>query len=115
MASIQELEELFFKDLKSFNSTNFKTLITTDLSKTNAVAHKAFSSVVTRYFIFREKHAGELTDSEFNMLYFRLKIDLISKYFAEYPESSFDTLYEFQQTIRKYDDKWKGKINEKSA
>lgn len=107
MAKIEELEELFFRDLKSYNSTNFKSLIRSDLSKNSASVHKAFSSVVTRYFIFREKHADELTETEFNMLYFKLKIDLISQYFADYPNSNLESLRDFQQTIRLYENKWK--------
>ena len=98
---------MFFKDLKSYNSTNFRTLLRSDLSnsKDMAVIHKAFSSVVTRYFIFREKHAGELTDAEFNMLYFQLKIDLISTYFSEYPDSDISTLVAFQDQIRSYNER----------
>ena len=95
---------MFFSDLKSYNSTNFRTLLKTDLysGKDMSVVHKAFSSVVTRYFIFREKHAGELTESEFNLLYFQLKIDLISTYFSEYPNSDISTLASFQDIIRDY-------------
>ena len=82
--SITNIEDLFFRDLKQYNSTNFKTLAKANLTEDNAFVHKAFSSVVTRYFIFKEKHIEEFTESEFNMLYFKLKIDLISKYFSEY-------------------------------
>ena len=113
MASrLDDLQDLFFKDLKSYNSTNFRTLLKSDLysSKDMSVVHKAFSSVVTRYFIFREKHAGELTDSEFNMLYFKLKIDLISEYFSEYPNSDISTLISFQDQIKEYSRKVNGNV-----
>lgn len=104
VSRLDDLQDLFFKDLKSYNSTNFRTLLKSDLhsDKDMSVVHKAFSSVVTRYFIFREKHAGELTDSEFNMLYFKLKIDLISEYFSEYPNSDISTLISFQDQIKEY-------------
>lgn len=104
MSKLEELQDLFFKDLKSYNNTNFRTLVRADLDSPSdmSVVHKAFSSVVTRYFIFREKHAGELTEPEFNMLYFQLKIDLISAYFSEYPNSDVSTLKSFQNQIRSY-------------
>ena len=104
MNKLDRLQDMFFKDLKSYNNTNFRTLVRTDLdSPVNmAVVHKAFSSVVTRYFIFREKHEGELTEAEFNLLYFQLKIDLISQYFSQYPESDVSTLKSFQSQIREY-------------
>lgn len=105
--SIESLPDLFFKDLKSYNSTNFRTLLRANLQgeANTSTVHKAFSSVVTRYFIFREKHAGEFTDSQFNILYFQLKIDLISKYFSEYPDSDISTLVSFQNKIREYNDR----------
>ena len=107
MSKMSDLQDLFFKDLKSYNSTNFRTLLKADLNsgKDMSVVHKAFSSVVTRYFIFREKHAGELTDAEFNMLYFQLKIDLISEYFSEYPDADVSTLASFQDQIKQYNRK----------
>lgn len=99
---INDIRNSFFRDLKQYNSTNFKTLARSDLSKNTASIHKAFSSVVTRYFIFREKHAGEFSESEFNMLYFKLKIDLISKYFSEYPDADADTLVAFQIELKSF-------------
>lgn len=105
--NLESLPDLFFKDLKSYNSTNFRTLLKTDLqgNANTSTVHKAFSSVVTRYFIFREKHAAEFTDSQFNILYFQLKIDLISKYFSEYPDADISTLVSFQNKIREYNDR----------
>ena len=50
MLSSLELTTLFFKDLKSFNATNFKTIERAELKHDDATVHKAFSSVVTRYF-----------------------------------------------------------------
>ena len=81
MKTSKELTNLFFRDLKTFNATNFKTIERADLSKQDATVHKAFSSVITRYFIFREKHP-EVTDVEHKILYFKLKLDLIANYFA---------------------------------
>lgn len=100
--NVNDIEDLFFKDLKQYNSTNFKTLMKADLSKDDAIVHKAFSSVVTRYFIFREKHSQEFSESEFNLLYFKLKIDLISKYFSEYPGSTTDSLVAFQLELNSF-------------
>lgn len=98
----KELENMFFRELKQYNSTNFKTLLTADLSADDAKAHKSFSSVITRYFIFREKHKDDLSVSELNQLYFELKLDLISQYFAQYPESSTETLTGFQDELRAF-------------
>ena len=101
MKTAQELERCFFTELKKYNSTNYNTLLNADLSKNDAKTHKSFSSVITRYFIFREKHE-EFSEAEFNLLYFKLKLDLISEYFAQYPDSSADTLVAFQQELQKF-------------
>lgn len=101
MRSSIELVNLFFKELKSYNSSNFKSIEKADLSVNDASVHKAFSSVITRYFIFREKHP-EITDEENKILYFRLKLDLVAKYFSEYPETSTDNLVAFQIELRNY-------------
>ncbi len=103
MRSSVELTNLFFRELKSYNSSNFKTLEKADLSSggDDPVVHKAFSSVLTRYFIFREKHP-EITDEENKVLYFKLKLDLVAKYFSEYPETSTDNLIAFQIELRNY-------------
>ena len=63
--------------------------------------HKAFSSVVTRYFIFKEQHP-EISDAENNLLYFKLKLDLVAKYFSEYPDTSTDNLVAFQIELKNY-------------
>ena len=101
MKTSKELTNLFFRDLKTFNATNFKTIEKADLSKQDATVHKAFSSVITRYFIFREKHP-EVTDVEHKILYFKLKLDLIANYFAEFPDVSTDNLVAFQIELRQY-------------
>lgn len=101
MRSTSELTNLFFKELKSFNSSNFKTIEKADLSVESPVVHKAFSSVITRYFIFREKHP-EITDVENKILYFKLKLDQVAKYFSEYPDTSTDNLVGFQVELRAY-------------
>ena len=98
-----ELINLFFSDLKRYNTSNFKTLEKADLSKDgdSPMVRKSFSSVITRYFIFREKHP-EITDEENKILYFKLKLDLVAKYFSEYPETSTDNLVAFQIELRNY-------------
>lgn len=101
MRSSNELAGMFFSDLKKYNATNFKTIARADLSKQDATVHKAFSSVVTRYFIFKEKHP-EVDDVEHNILYFKLKLDLIARYFSEYPDTSTDPLIAFQLELRNY-------------
>lgn len=100
--NINAMRDMFFSDLKQYNSTNFKTLARADLSKDSASVHKAFSSVVTRYFIFREKHAEEFTEAEFNMLYFKLRIDMISTYFSEYPSATTESLVAFQTDLKSF-------------
>lgn len=101
MLSSLELTKLFFKDLKSYNSTNFRTIEKADLSKENATVHKAFSSVVTRYFIFAERHP-EISDSDRRILYFKLKIDMIARYFSDYPDVNLDLLKAFQLELQQY-------------
>lgn len=98
-----ELISTFFGDLKKYNSSNFKTLEKSDLSKDgdSPMVRKAFSSVITRYFIFREKHP-EISDEENKILYFKLKLDLVAKYFSEYPETTTDNLVAFQIELKNY-------------
>ena len=98
-----ELINLFFSDLKKYNQSNFKTLEKADLTKDgdSPMVRKSFSSVITRYFIFREKHP-EISDAENKILYFKLKLDLVAKYFSEYPETSTDNLVAFQIELRNY-------------
>lgn len=101
MRSSNELTELFFGDLKRFNQSNFKTIYRADLSKQDATVHKAFSSVVTRYFIFKEKHP-EVSEVEHKMLYFKLKLDMVADYFANYPDTTTDNLVAFQIELKNY-------------
>jgi len=101
MLSSLELTKLFFKDLKSYNSSNFRTIEKADLSHENATVHKAFSSVVTRYFIFAERHP-EISDSDRRILYFKLKIDMIARYFSDYPDTNLDLLKAFQLELQQY-------------
>lgn len=114
MRSSKELTDLFFRSLKEYNSSNFKTLERADLSKEDAVVHKAFSSVLTRYFIFREKHP-EITDEENKILYFKLGLDLVAKYFSEYPETSTDNLIGFQVVLRNYVKEHKSEVEHAEA
>lgn len=95
MTSNIDLVNLFFTELKKYNLTNFRTIAKADLSRDDATVHKAFSSVVTRFFIFMEKHP-ELDSVDGKILFFKLKIDMIARYFSEYPASSLDELRPFQ-------------------
>ena len=101
MFSSKELTQTFFHDLKQYNSTNFRTILKADLSKEDATVHKAFSSVVTRYFIFSERHP-EVTDTDKRILSFKLKIDMIARYFSNYPDVSLDELKPFQLELKNY-------------
>lgn len=101
MISSKELTQLFFHDLKQYNCTNFRTILKADLSREDATVHKAFSSVVTRYFIFSERHP-EVTDTDKRILYFKLKIDMIARYFSNYPDVSLDELKPFQLELKTY-------------
>ena len=101
MISSLQLTNLFFKDLKSYNETNFKDIHRATLEIDDPKVHKAFSSVVTRYFIFAEKHP-ELSDEDKRILYFKLKIDMIARYFSEYPDVNIDLLRPFQLELKEY-------------
>jgi hypothetical protein len=101
MLSSLELTRLFFCDLKSFNSTNFRTIEKATLDRDDATVHKAFSSVVTRYFIFAERHP-EISPEEKRILYFKLKIDMIARYFSEYPDVNLDLLKPFQLELKQH-------------
>lgn len=114
MRSSKELTECFFRDLRRFNATNFKTIAKADLKKQDATVHKSFSSVITRYFIFREKHP-EVTEEEFRLLYFALSLDLVATYFSEYPSTSSDNLVAFQIHLKKYVKEHRKDIEEEEA
>ena len=101
MRTSKELTDSFLSELKRYNQTNFKTIAKADLSHQDPVVHKAFSSVITRYFIFREKHP-EVTDTEHRILYFKLKLDMIARYFSEYPDTTTDNLVAFQLELKNY-------------
>lgn len=111
MRQSKELVQLFFADLKKYNATNFKTLQKADITVDDATVRKCFSAVITRYFIFKERHP-EITEAEFNMLYFKLKLDLIARYFAEYPDTSPDNLIAFQLELNNYLKECRGEDNE---
>lgn len=97
-----DLCNLFLSELKQYNSTNYRTLVSAKVIDTSdAVIHKAFSSVVTRFFIFKEKHP-ELTESEIRILYFKLGIDTVAQYFSEYPEGDINLLMSFQSKLTAY-------------
>lgn len=108
-----ELVNTFFHDLKQYNSSNFKAIAEADLSVQDAAVHKAFSSVVTRYFIFKEKHP-EISESDQNMLYYKLKLDLVARYFSQYPDCSTDILVGFQLELKDYIRSQKGVTNDES-
>ena len=101
MLSNNDLIKTFFRDLKKYNTTNFRTIEKADLTREDATTYKSFSSVVTRYFIFREKHP-EISESDLKILYYKLRIDMIARYFAEYPKSDLNDLSPFQLELQRY-------------
>ena len=101
MKTANELEYMFFDELKTYNQTNFHTLATSDVTQNDGKIRKCYSSVITRYFIFREKHE-ELSEAELNVLYFKLKLDMIAQYFATYPDSDVGVLVAFQNELKTY-------------
>lgn len=101
MVSSKTLTQTFFHDLKQYNSTNFRTILKCNLNVDDPTVHKAFSSVVTRYFIFSERHP-EVSDTDKRILYFKLKIDMIARYFSNYPDVSIDELKPFQMELKNY-------------
>lgn len=96
-----DLVKLFFSDLKDYNSTNYRTLVAADLSDITPTVYKSFSSVITRYFIFAERHP-ELHQSELKMLYYKLKIDMVAAFFSCYPDVNTQMLVPFQLELKNY-------------
>ena len=101
MLSSKQLVDLFFSDLKRFNSSNFRTIATANIQLQDASVHKAYSSIITRYFIFKEKHP-EISEVEHRMLYYKLKLDLVANYFSEYPDTDPDNLVAFQVELQQF-------------
>ena len=114
MLSSLELTQLFFSDIKKYNSSNFRTIEKAELNQYDPTVHKAFSSVVTRYFIFAERHP-EISQEERRILYFKLKIDMIAEYFSQYPDVNLDLLKPFQLELKKYVRETKGSIQDEST
>lgn len=99
LSSVEELSEAFFSDLKKFNKSNFKTLQRIDVEDISPTLLKSFSSVVTRFFIFAERHP-ELEDIDLKMLYYKLNIDRVSRYFSMFPSGDCVDLKPFQEELR---------------
>jgi len=114
MLSSLELTQLFFSDIKKYNSSNFRTIEKAELTQDDPTVHKAFSSVVTRYFIFAERHP-EISQEERRILYFKLKIDMIAEYFSQYPDVNLDLLKPFQLELKKYVRETKGSSQDEST
>ena len=114
MLSSLELTQLFFSDIKKYNSSNFRTIEKAELIQDDPTVHKAFSSVVTRYFIFAERHP-EISQEERRILYFKLKIDMIAEYFSQYPDVNLDLLKPFQLELKKYVRETKGSSQDEST
>jgi len=95
------ITDLFFTELKQYNNNSFKMLHTADLKNPDAQTIKAYSSTITRYFIFTEKHP-EIGIVEKRMLYFALKLDTIARYFSEFPNGNAADLAAFQQELQRF-------------
>lgn len=96
--SISDIVDLFFRDMKDFNKNNFKSIHTADLSKVDLNVYKSFSSIVTRYFIFCDKHP-ELSEEMRKLLYYKLKIDLIARFYTNYPVGDTEDLNAFKREL----------------
>lgn len=98
-----ELITLFFSELKRYNSSNFKTLEKADLSRDgdSPMVRKSFSSVLTRFNIFCEKHP-EINTVDTKIMYYKLGLDKIGLYFSEYPDTTTDNFIGFQVELRNY-------------
>lgn len=95
-----QLTTLFFRELRKYNNTNFRSLKEANLLVSlSPIELKAFSSVVTRFFIFVEKHP-EIESTDLRILYFKLKIDLIARYFTDYPAGSNVDIIPFQEELK---------------
>lgn len=114
MADSNSLLDLFFHELKKYNSTNFKNILDADLTHVTPCTYKAYSSAVTRYFIFLEKHP-EISSVEANILYFQARIDMVARYFSEYPMSNPEDLKPFQDEILRYVNRMKENEYEPAA
>ena len=101
MNSNSELLDMFFRELKQYNSTNFKSIERADLNYEDSKVFKSCSSVVTRYFIFKERHP-EIPESDMNRLYYKLRIDMIARYFSEYPAADVSDLVPFQKELIRF-------------
>ena len=101
MNSNSELVDMFFRELKQYNSTNFKSIERSDLNYEDSKVFKSCSSVVTRYFIFKERHP-EIPESDMNRLYYKLRIDMIARYFSEYPAADVSDLVPFQKELIRF-------------
>ena len=101
MSSNSELIEMFFRELKQYNSTNFKSIEKADINDEDPKVFKSCSSVVTRYFIFKERHP-EIPESDMNRLYYKLRIDMIARYFSEYPAADISDLIPFQKELIRF-------------
>ncbi len=101
MNSNSELVDMFFRELKQYNSTNFKSIERADLNYEDSKVFKSCSSVVTRYFIFKERHP-EIPESDMNRLYYKLRIDMIARYFSEYPAADVSDLVPFQKELIRF-------------
>ena len=98
---------LFFSELKKYNTSNYRALHSADLESMNPDIIKAFSSVITRYFIFCEKHP-EISDVEKRVLYFKVNIDKVARFFSNYPDTTADDLIAFQIELSRYERLAKG-------
>ncbi len=99
LSNVDDLATIFFTDLKRYNKSNFKTIEKLDLDESSPTLLKSFSSVVTRFFIFAERHP-DLGDMELKMLYYKLNIDRVSRYFSMYPSGDSLDLKPFQEELR---------------
>lgn len=96
--SISNIVDMFFKDMRDFNKNNFKSIHTADLTNVDLNVYKSFSSIVTRYFIFCDKHP-EVSEEMKKLLFYKLKIDLIARFYVNYPVGDVEDLRAFKREL----------------
>jgi len=84
---MQDYSKMFMEETRHYNVTNFRRLrscLEVPRPVLDQPTWKALTSLVTRYWIFAEKHP-EMTASDRNMLYFLIGLDRIGKLMACHP------------------------------
>jgi hypothetical protein len=99
---MNDYSKMFFDMTRGHNSTNWGKLVVaikTETPSLNQPTWKALSSLVTRYWLFIEKHP-DMSESDCHMLYYILGIDRIGKLISTYPRYSEEDFRSLQEQLR---------------